>query len=101
MSPWISVPLAAAREWSGGAAEAADWQRPCSAVSRRVVLGARRRSSRWEASCRSHASPGEVTEENSEARAVEVGREGGGAEAGGKITASKVRSPAVGGVGTR
>jgi len=102
MSPRISVPLAAARDWSGGAAEAADWQQPCSAVSLCVVLGARRRSSRWEAGCRSYASPGEVTGENSEARAGEVGREGGGAEAGGKITASKVRSPAVGGVvGTR
>jgi hypothetical protein len=44
-----------------------------------------------------------MTAENSEERAGDVGREGGGAEAGGKITASasKVRSPAVGGVGTR
>jgi hypothetical protein len=32
-----------------------------------------------------------VTEENSEARAGEVGREGGGAEAGGKITPSRGR----------
>jgi len=105
MSPRISVPLAAAREWSGGAAEAADWRSGRARPSRVVWCSARGGGAggTWEAGCRSHASPGEVTEENSEARAGEVGREreGGGAEAGGKITASKVRSPAVGGVGTR
>lgn len=66
-------------------------------MSRRLLLSARRRS-RWEAGFAgaTRLRGEEVTEENSEASAGEAGREGGGAEAGGKITASKVRSPAVG-----
>jgi hypothetical protein len=65
-----------------------EWRSGRARLCRVVWCSARRGGAGGEAGCRSHASQGEVTEENSEARTGEVGREGGGAEAGGKITPS-------------
>jgi hypothetical protein len=69
-------------------------------ASRGVALGARRRSG-WEAGRRSHASPAEEVTEGEQRSESGRGREEAPREAGGKITASKVRFQLWGGVGTR